>query len=65
MPLFDSETPPIQDQSDSENVGGEGDLKKAKYSQFQEIAYVNFLISIIEVVANDGLCIMQWICALN
>lgn len=44
MPLFDSETPPIQDQSDSENVGGEGDLQKAKYSQFQEIAYVNFLI---------------------
>ncbi|KAI5351841.1 hypothetical protein L3X38_004732 [Prunus dulcis] len=22
VPLFDSETPPIQDQSDSENVGG-------------------------------------------
>ncbi|CAB4264104.1 unnamed protein product [Prunus armeniaca] len=30
VPLFDSETPPIQDQSDSENVGGEGDLRKAK-----------------------------------
>ncbi|BBG93845.1 hypothetical protein Prudu_001977 [Prunus dulcis] len=24
VPLFDSETPPIQDQSDSENVGGKG-----------------------------------------
>lgn len=30
VPLFDSETSPIQDQSDSENVGGEGDLRKAK-----------------------------------